>query len=232
VVLVSIGILTGASWLLRPVEFRLARSAGGSAPRGEQLVALGGRTGVLAVMGGLRSLAASACWLRANLAWEQGDAIRTCALINLTVAADERPLYFWLNGARIIACDLPEWQLAGAPAAVRQRVIAEHAEWALAFLAKGLRWHGPDAALYVEMANLRLRRLGDLAGAARCYRLAAEQPGAPYYAARIHGELLCALGRRAEALHWLRQVAATLPAGDPAARREVVLQRIHALEQE
>jgi alkylated DNA nucleotide flippase Atl1 len=68
--------------------------------------------------------------------------------------------------------------------------------------------------------------------AAACYRQAAELPGAPYYAARIHGELLRELGRPAEALAWLRRVAEKLPGDDPTARREVVLERIRALEQE
>ena len=61
---------------------------------------------------------------------------------------------------------------------------------------------------------------------------AAEQPGAPYYAARIYGELLRELGRPAEALAWLRQILPALPADDPAARRDVVVQRIKLLEVE
>ncbi|MSU46895.1 MAG: hypothetical protein EXS42_07205 [Lacunisphaera sp.] len=153
-------------------------------------------------------------------------------MLELTVAADERPLYFWLNGARILAYDLPEWSPAAGPLPIRQRASEDQARRALDFLDKGIRWHGPAAELYVEMANIHLRRLDDPASAARCYRLAAEQPGAPYYAARIHAELLRELGRPQEALHWLRQVLPTLPAADPAARREVVLERIKALEQE
>ena len=82
------------------------------------------------------------------------------------------------------------------------------------------------------MANIRLRALGDRAGAADFFRQAAEQPGAPYYAARIHGELLRELGRPVEALAWLRKILPALPADDPAAQREVVLERIKGLEQE
>jgi len=118
-----------------------------------------------------------------------------------------------------------------APAAVRQQVRDGQAQRALDFLSKGLRWHGADADLYVEQASIHLRRRGDLESAARCYRLAAEQPGAPYYAGRLHAELLVELGRRPEALAWLRQILPTLPADDPAARREVVQARIRALEQ-
>ncbi|MDI1335718.1 MAG: hypothetical protein PSU94_05985 [Lacunisphaera sp.] len=223
----TFAVLVATAVVLRPLEQSLA-STGGHV---EQLAALAGRGGALAVLGGLRSVVAGGFWLQANLAWERRDAPATTALLGLTVAADERPLYFWLNGARMLAYDLPEWPLAAAPpAAVRQKVRADYARQALLFLEQGRRWHGAAAALLIEMGNIHLRRTGDLESAARCYRQAAELPGAPYYAARIHGELLRELGRPAEALAWLRQVLPKLPADDPAARRGVVLERIAVLE--
>lgn len=200
--------------------------------RGEQLATLVGQGGFFAVLGGLRSAVASGFWLRAHQAWEQHDGVAMEALIGLTVAADDRPVYFWLNGARMLAHDVPAWLPVAAPAAVRRRAIDEQAKRALRLLERGLRWHTADASLYVEMANIHLHRLGDPIRAAECYRLAAEQPGAPYFAARIHAELLRELGHPQEALAWLRQLLPTLPAGDPAARREVVLERIEALERE
>lgn len=221
--------LLAAGFLLRALETPAMAPA---AWRGEQLVTLAGQGGVAAMLGGLRSVAAGGFWLRANLAWERRDATETAALIELTVAADERPDYFWLNGARMLAYDVPEWLPVTAPTAVRQQVRESQAQQALRFLEQGLRWHGAAAELYVEMANIHLRRRGDLAAAARYYRLAAEQPGAPYYAARIHAELLRELGRPQAALDWLRQVVSTLPADDPSACREVVRARIQALEQE
>ena len=66
--------------------------------------------------------------------------------------------------------------------------------------------------------------------ASALFRQAAEQPGAPWQAARIHAELLREMGRPAEALAWLKSILPTLPADDPAARREVVQQRIRELE--
>jgi hypothetical protein len=196
----------------------------------EQLTALVGQGGLPVALGGLRSAVAGGFWLRANLAWERRDAAAMAALVELTVAADERPVYFWLNGARMLAYDVPAWLPDTAPAVVRQQVSEAQAQRALEFLAKGLRWHGAAADLYVEQANIHLRRRGDLESAARCYRLAAEQPGAPYYAGRIHAELLVALGRPRDALDWLRQILPTLPADDPAARRDVVQVRVRALE--
>ncbi|MEN9402268.1 MAG: hypothetical protein RL091_971 [Verrucomicrobiota bacterium] len=213
---------------LRSLETGLLAPESRERPR---LAALAGSGGSLAVLGGMRSAVASGFWLRANLAWESRDAAETTALLYLTVAADERPLSFWLNGARMLAYDLPEWRIEpGSPAAWQERIRTEHAAVALAFLHRGEEWRGPAPEFTMEMATIRLRVLGDQEGAARLYRQAAEQPGAPYYAARIHGELLRGLGRPAEALAWLRQILPGLPEDDPAARRDVVEQRIKELE--
>lgn len=229
----TLAALVGATFLLQPLENRARVLAAPGELRMEQLTVAAGHGGTLGLLGGMRAIVASGCWLRANLAWEKRDAPATTALIELTVAADERPVYFWLNGARMMACDMPEWGLDGlAPAALRERINEAQAQSALHFLEKGLRWHGPDPALYIEMANIHLRRRGDAGSAARCYRQAAEQPGAPYYAARIHAELLCEMNRPQEALAWLRQILPALPGDDPLARREVVIGRIKALEQE
>jgi hypothetical protein len=226
--LAPLGLLLAVVLALRPLETHLEGVPVHSAP---QLAELGGSGGTLAVLGGLRSVVAGSFWLRTNLAWERKDAVATAALLHLTVAADERPLHFWLNGARMLAYDLPEWRIeAGAPAALRRRAVVEQAGAALDFLQRGMEWRGPSPEILIEMANIRLRALGDREGAARLFRRAAELPGAPYYAARVHAELLRELGHPGEALAWLRQILPGLPANDPAARRDVVLQRINELE--
>lgn len=220
--------LVAGGWVLRTGE----RPVAAAAPvRAEQWLTISG-SGVPAMLGGLRSVLAGGFWLQANLAWERRDSPRLRMMIESTVAADERPAYFWLNGARMFAYDVPTWLPADAPEVVRRNVTRAETDRALQFLEKGLRWHGPDAALYVELANLHLRQRGDLETAARYYRLAAEQPGAPYYAARIHGELLRQLGRPEEALAWLKGVMPGLPPDDPMAQRAIVEARIRSLEAE
>lgn len=215
--------LAAALLLARPLELRLhVQDTGSGRP------APG--TGSLAVLGGFRAAAAGAAWLQANLAWERRAAERTVVFLEATLAADDRPLYYWLNAARMIAYDIPRWRADDVPAAVRDRVAHEAAGRALALLERALTRHPARAEIYLEMANIRLRALGDREGAARLFRRAAEQPGAPWHAARIHAELLRELGRPAEALAWLRALLPSLPADDPAARRSVVEQRIRELE--
>ena len=219
-------VLVATLSVLRPLEARLL--PGSVSPA----AALAGSGETIAVLGGLRTMVAGGLWLRANLAWERRDEVVTTTMLQLTVAADDRPLTFWLNGARMIAYDFPTWRSADAPAAVGERNRREQAQAALSFLERGFQVHGPAAEIVVEMANIRLRVLRDREGAARLFRQAAELPGAPYFAARIHAELLRELGRPAEALAWLRQIQAGLPGNDPAAQRAVVLARIKGLEQE
>jgi tetratricopeptide (TPR) repeat protein len=216
-------VLTVAMLLARPLELRLQPRAGGTDRQPPE-------TGSLAVLGGFRSAAAGAAWLQANLAWERRDAPRTIVFLEATLAADDRPLYYWLNAARMMAFDFPRWGAPDTPVAVRERNARENASRALALLERALPRHPVRAEIYLEMANIHLRALGDREEAARLFRLAAEEPGAPWHAARIHAELLRELGRPAEALVWLRALLPSLPAGDPAARRSVVEQRIRELE--
>jgi len=230
---VALVVLFAARGLVRPIEHCLSADGADGKFNSAQFAVAASQGGALALLGGMRSMLASGCWLRTNLAWEKRDLAGTTSLIDLTVAADERPLYFWLNGARIMANDMPEWRMTSlAPKAYRAVANEEQAQLALRFLEKGLRWHGADAAIYVEMANIHLRRRGDLEAAAHFYRLAAEQPGAPYYAARIYGELLRELHRPAEALAWLRQTLPALPRDDPMAARDLVEARMRSLERE
>jgi hypothetical protein len=217
-----------AALVLRPVEGLVSMPASAG-----QIVHLGGSGSVLGALGGMRGAVAGGSWLRVNRAWEERDAATTMAWLKFTVAADGETEYFRLNGARMLAYDLPTWEVpADAPAAFVRAARTKGAERALTFLAEGRNGHPESPALLIEMANIRLRSLGDREGAAQLFRQAAGLPGAPYYAARIHAELLRELGRPSVALAWLREVLPTLPADDPGARRGVVEQRIKALEAE
>lgn len=223
--------------LERPAE--LARKSETPAERSEVARTAVGGSVVFGWLGGFRALAADFVWLRAYTAWERSDAPATDSWLRLATTLDPRPLGFWLNGARIMAYDMPAWRIAtlggergSVPTGVRRHIGEEQARRALAFLDRARDHHPASAALWIERAIIELNRLHDPAAAAESYRRAAAQPDAPYYAARLHAELLGRLGRKAEALAWLKQVHPKLPPGDRAAQAGRVLARIRALERE
>jgi hypothetical protein len=238
VAVVCSGLLL-AGWGLQPVvrsTGRATEKAAESVGAVERDAAIGPGTSA-AMLGGCRALAADGLWLRTYLAWSAGNLPATQTLIRLVTMVDERPLYFWLNGARMLAYDMTYWRLAKAgaagsvPAEVRARIVAEQAGIALHYLESARRHHPHSAELCVEMGNIELNLEADPAAAARWYREAAEMPDAPYYAARIYAELLRRLGRPRDAYVWLRHLHATLPPDDAAAMPGVVLQRIRDLEE-
>ena len=204
--------------------------------RPAELTASPGAGALFGWLGGFRALAADLLWVRMYAGWVERDLPGTQTLLKAVVAVDPRPVYFWLNGARILAYDLPVWRIAAeggykTVSAARQKAIErEHAELGLRQLAAARRVQTAQAALWVEQANIELNKLGDVAAAAASYRRAWEQPGGPYYAARIYAELLRLQGKNAEAYAWLRALHPQLPADDEAADAPLVLARIRELE--
>lgn len=192
----------------------------------------------LALLGGFRALVADVVWVRMYALWEQHDLPATQSLLQLVTAIDPRPVYFWINGARIVANDFSAWRLdlaggyAAAGASAEQRINREQGTIAVQHLDAAMEFHPSNPDLWIERANIELNRVGDVGAAAESYRRAWEQPRAPYYAARLHAELLRRQGRKAEALAWLVKLHPSLPAGDDGAARDVVLDRIRELERE
>ena len=192
----------------------------------------------LALLGGFRALVADGAWIQMYALWEQRDLPGTETLARLVTTIDPRPVYFWLNAARVVAYDFPAWRIEAAggyeavPAEVQRRISHEQARVALRQIAAGMAFHPESTELWMERANIELNRLGDLVAAAESYRRAAELPRAPYYVARLHAEVLRRAGGKAEALAWLVKLHPTLPASDPGAAADVVEGRIRELERE
>lgn len=225
------GARVGAgAWAVLREDMPVLTSADVEAAAGEGVM--------VGLLGGFRAVTADFLWVRANAVWEEQDIPGTQTLIRLVTAVDSRPLLFWINGSRMIGYDMPVWRIDAAaregdamPAVVQARVYAEQARAAIGLLERARAYHPEEALLVIEIANLRHRKLGDLAGAAELYRQAARLPGAPYYAARIHAEMLRQLGRERDAWAWLVEVHRGLPRDDPMAMADIVLGRIRELEE-
>jgi hypothetical protein len=235
--------LAAAGWALRPLERtareRLERDAP-PAPAGETLAADLGQAAVIGLLGGFRTLAADFMFLKANADWSDHDLRATTTSLRLTTALDPRPLYFWINGARMMANEMPGWRVEQAggwgvvPPAVQRAFAREQAAQGIAYLEEALRHHPDSPAPYETIAFIHMVRLhrvaldaGDPAAAneellraAEFYGRAARLPGAPYYDARLCGRLLARAGRPREALDWFVKLYPTLPkpAGLPGAQ--------------
>lgn len=194
------------------------------------------------LLGGFRALVANFMWLRVNASWEEDDLPATQTLIQFVTAIDPRPLFFWLNGSRMIGYDMPVWRIRvheqeygrweNIPRTIIERIEGEQATVAIGYLHRALNFHPDHALIYVEIANLYQRKMYDLETAAEYYLRASNAPNAPAYAARIYAELLRRMERHQEAYEWLKELYVTLDPHSPSQRSDVVLQRIRDLEQE
>ncbi|HBM85383.1 MAG TPA: hypothetical protein DD423_01075 [Opitutae bacterium] len=190
---------------------------------------------VVGVLGGFRAIMADFLWIRTNTIWNRRDRVKLNAMVRLVTTIDPRSEFFWVNAARMVAYDVPHWRIdeeggyALVPDRRQQVIVREQVEQACAMLERAREFHPQHAKLYLETAQIYLIRLKDYAQAAKWFLLASQQPDAPYYAARIHGELLRRQGKDAEAYAFLKQLYAELN-DDPHAQKGVILDRIHELE--
>lgn len=237
--LVTLGLMV-AGLALRPLEGPAWEKIQSRQPqlRLESLKDALGQGVTVGLLGGFRAIVADLFWIRTNAIWEKNDLPGTQTSIKLVTAIDPRPLYFWLNGSRMIAYDMPNWRIDKAggydavPEAVRRRFDEEQSKVAIDYLNTALDFHPDEPLLILEIANVHLNRLKDVETASRFYLQAAEQPEAPYYAARIYAELLRRLNRLEEAYAFLKRLHPTLPPDNVMAQAGVVLDRIRELEDE
>ena len=240
VLAVSLGALafTGAIAERIAAPVWSARRASEPALQIDSATAAAGQGVTLGLLGGFRAIVADFAWIRLYVSWEARDLPATETIINLVTSLDPRPLYFWLNGARMMAYDMPVWRIESeggydaVPQARQDAISHEQARLALRRIEAAMRFHSTSAALWTERANIEWNRLGDAAAAAESYGRAWEQPEAPYFTARLHAEMLRRIGRKAEALAWLVKLHPLLPPADESARAVLVLERIRQLEGE
>ncbi len=233
-----LGVLLLAGILLRPLEEVAWNRVRADQPalNFSEIEGAAGQGIMLGLLSGARALLADLIWIRGYTAWADADVERCSALINLAVGIDPRPLFFWINGGRILAYDLPVWRVeqdaggAAVPDIVAQRIHQDQANQALTFYERGLGYHPENPWFLVDMANIHQRKFDDLETAAQLYRRAAEAPGAPPFTARIYAELLRRLGQDQAAYEWLIAYHPTLSPDRTIDMADIVLERIRSLE--
>lgn len=232
-VLLLVGVLT------RPIESPAWQTvkAGQPSLNLEEIEGALGQGLVVGVLGGFRAILADFLWIRTNTIWQRRDRAKLDAMIRLVTTLDPRPEFFWINGSRMIGYDVPNWRIVEEGGyqlvpEVRQKEIGiEQAEQAFEYLDKALEFHPAYARFYLEKGNIYMIRLKDDANAAAWFLKASQQDDAPYYAARIHAQLLRKQGLDREAYVFLRDLHAELP-NTPYAQKGIVLERIRNLENE
>lgn len=191
----------------------------------------------LALFGGLRSVLADFMWIQAHIHWMERDAPKAESSVRIVVILRPQSLYYWINGARMIALDMPDWILRDfgprhqIPEVVDRRVREAQARMGIEFLEEGFRHHPNHPRLLIEQAKFHRIGRRDTEAAAELFGEAARQPGAPYYAGRIHAFLLEEMGRLDEAREFLIWYHGQLPPDDPRAQVDDVEEWIANLEE-
>lgn len=192
---------------------------------------------IVGMLGGFRSVMADFLWIQTNAVWERRERAKLDSMIRLVTSIDPRPEFFWINGARMIAYDVPHWRIGEeggyreVPEWRRKEIDREQAEQAFALLRRALEFHPDNPRLFLEIGQIYLNRLEDPAQAAPWFLRASEQPGAPRFAARIYAELLRRQGKNVQAYEFLKGLHRRLPEGDPYAQKGIILERIRELEE-
>ena len=142
---------------------------------------------------GLRRVAAGWFWVEAWRAWERQDAQELRRALAWTLALRPEQLGYWVEGARMLAFDVPQW--SGGDLAQRRRALEE----ALRFLAEAEKLHPMAFVIPLEIGWLRGWELGDLEGAERALARAAQLAPLPKQAERLRARIRERLRRSAEA---------------------------------
>lgn len=183
-----------------------------------------------AIWGRFGGLAADLTWINVYRTWARKDLAGLRVRLQRVGALSPSRVQFWLNGSRMLGYDAAVWRQKETEGDHGDTIRMQQMTEAISFLRQGKLANPGRYEFGLEEAVLRLRMAGDLAGAVVALESIEEMPDLPYFVGRIRGELLVQLGRKQEALVWLREFEQTLPKADWDARHEVVIQRIQSLE--
>jgi len=227
---VVVAALAATGWAVRPLAdpVREELSQGEPELRLESLSDVLGQGVTVGLLGGFRTLVADFLFLKASLDWENERLPATIASLRLATTIDPRSLFFWVNGASMMAYDMSNWRINEeggfdqVPKARQREIDRVQAAQGLAFLEEARRFHPHSPVPYREMAMIHWIRLkaaaedeagvrAEILQAAELYRLGSEQPGAPYVYARLSAIFLENAGHLREAYEGLVKQYHTLP---------------------
>ncbi len=221
----------------RPMESRAWKEVKAGQPE-MNLEGIEGALGqglVIGMLGGFRAIIADFLWIRTNSIWEKRDRVKLDTMIRLVTTIDPRPDFFWINGARMTAYDVPNWRIQKEggyfklPESRQQQIDREQSEQAFALLETAREFHPDKAKFYLETGQIYMNRLKDDAKAAEWFLRASEKQDAPYFAARVYAELLRRDGKDEEAYKFLKKLHRELP-DKPLAQKPIILDRIREVE--
>lgn len=179
----------------------------------ESLKDAAGQGLLLGIFGGYRAIIADFIWVRSYVFWERQDRASCEALMRLAITLDPGNFYFWKNTANAIAFDMPHWEARAQrrngklklDPVVEAQLARKYGELGLELYARGAAYH-PDlqAWLWADSALVCLRRMNEPLRGAEFYRMTAECPKPLWFAPFARVNVLVDIGKRQEAVEWLR----------------------------
>ena len=229
-----------AAWAVSLPLGKLSLSEAGTEENPAKKIRLDSSLGsgmLVGILGGYGALLSDFAWVSAYLSWEKRDSARCLAAIDLAVALDPDMSLFLIQGASMIAYDMPLWKIAelkkaggAAPSeevakAVHRRLTFE----ALRFLDRALKIMPDNEEIIIEKGQIYLNRLDDYARAAECYgKIMQTQKDPPVFVRRIYAGCLEMLGRYSESLKVLEDLIKILEPDEPL--YPIVREQISALK--
>ena len=183
------------------------------------------------LMGSMTPILANIFFLRAYNFWEQKNIPKTKQYLYLSTVMNPHISVFWIEGARIIAYDIPSWTQTQQPDKGIDQIRIQEAKNALNYLDRGNYFHSKNYLFPLEKAQIYLHRLKNLQGALYFYKKAIQQ-NAPWYVGRIYAELLEQNSQIEEAHEFLKKWYQTLPDDSMNLRsmKGLIFKRIKELE--
>lgn len=224
-------------WLLQPIEVRLRanRSKEPQLAELDSLMPALGHGVSVAALGGYRNLTANLVWINMYRHWERLERDETLRQMNLAVALNPNSEFFWLDGARIIANDMPTWEVGIESADVLDntpegiQIRYRYARMALEYLEGAPSWLSHEESILTERGLICWRKLDDLDAALGYFSQIALGEDAPYHLSRVYAELLVKNGQIEEAYRFLSEHLKTLPDDDLTAMKPLVEKRVAEL---